>query len=112
MMETELLLEMTKIGPLVTLLIIAIFYFLRREKKLEEKLEVEQEHCDIKIEKLHNELRNSEKENLAIISSLSDLVDKLNTDTNNSNLMLTNEIKNLKEFLKDRLDYLKIRLDK
>ena len=107
----ELLLELTKVGPLAMVLITAIFYFLRREKKIEDQIDAERTDYNERIDKLHIELRNSEKENLAIISSLSDLVDKLNTNTNNSNLMLTAEIKNLKEFLKDRLDQIKHRLD-
>ncbi len=55
-MVEELLIELVKIGPIVTLLVAAVIYFLKREKKKEQE-----------IEKLNEELRESEKENLTAL---------------------------------------------
>ena len=74
----DLLLEIAKIGPVFTLLIIAIWYFLSREKKK-----------DKEIEKLNLQLRESDRDNLAVLLKVAALIDKvLDTEKTNNELLI------------------------
>lgn len=67
----DLLLTLAQQGPLISLLVIAIIYFLKREKKKD----------DI-IEGLHEELRETEKEHLVLMNKLVAYLDKINDNVN------------------------------
>lgn len=62
----ELLTELAKMGPVIAVLISAIYYFLGREKKYEEK-----------IEELNKEIREIDKENVSLLIRISATLEKL-----------------------------------
>lgn len=65
-MIEDIFITLAKNGPVVALLIAAVWYFLKREKKME-----------MKIEELNKELRESDKENVSLLIKISATLKKL-----------------------------------
>lgn len=86
---TEILKNIAEYSVVVALLVVMVIYFMNKEKKK-----------DTEISDLHKELRETEKENLTLLLKISALMDKLSVN----NDAILGDIKNLKEFIKDRLD--------
>ena len=86
---TEILTNIAEYSVVVALLVVMVIYFMNKEKKK-----------DTEISDLHKELRETEKENLTLLLKISALMDKLSVN----NDAILGDIKNLKEFIKDRLD--------
>lgn len=66
-MTEEILMSLIKMGPVVGLLVAAVWYFLAREKKLEEE-----------VYNLNKELRENEKENVTLLYKVLAWMEKLN----------------------------------
>lgn len=96
MVEMEMLMDLAKLGPIVSLLIIVIIYFLRKEKSYKEELKEK----DVENDALNDELRDSEKETLNLIHKLVGSLDKINT----SNETFHTELKSLKDYISAKLD--------
>jgi len=88
----QLLIELSRLGPVVTILVVAIIYFLRKEKGY--KLE---------ITELNKEIKDNEKESLLLINRLANTLDKLSTNKED----VVKEIASLKEFITLKLEKLK-----
>lgn len=99
----EILMELAKLSPIIALLVGGIIYLYRGIRSYKKELREEREKCEKKIENLNKELRNNERENLKMIGKLCDSLDKIS----NSNKIVHNEIKNLKEIISIKLDNLK-----
>jgi len=99
----EIGMELVKISPIVAVLVGGIIYLYRAVKSYKKELKEEREKCDEKIEDLNKELRETEKENLMLFNKLADSLDKMA----NSNKVVHNEIKNLKEIISIKLDNLR-----
>jgi len=94
-MET-LLIELAKISPVIGVLVIAIFYFLKREAKKE-----------LVIDALNEELRNAEKENLTALYKLLALIEKMEEKDKSKSDLLLKEIQEMRKSLETRLDNIK-----
>lgn len=66
-MTEEILMSLIKMGPVVALLVAAVWYFLAREKKLEEE-----------VDNLNKELRENEKQNVTLLYKVLAWMEKLN----------------------------------
>lgn len=85
----EVLIQIAKIAPVVAVLVIALRYFLKKEKIYQKQ-----------IKDLNEEVRSIEKENLIMINKLADALDKI-SDTNEN---VHKELQLLKEIIKIKLD--------
>lgn len=91
----DLLFELAKIGPVVAVLVAAVFYFYKREKSKDEQ-----------IQKLHDELRESEKENLTALHKLLAYLEKSDITEDSNHKELLNEIKSMRSSIEDKLKLL------
>lgn len=85
----EVLIQIAKIAPVIAVLVIALRYFLKKEKIYQKQ-----------IKDLNEEVRSIEKENLIMINKLADALDKI-SDTNEN---VHKELQLLKEIIKIKLD--------
>ena len=93
---TELLNQLANIAPVVAVLVVAIFYFLKKETGYKKE-----------IDELNAELRKQERESLELMSKLTTTIDKfLESDSRNKHEVIT-EIRLLKETLTNKIDSLK-----
>lgn len=91
----DILLEIAKIGPLVALLIAAIIYFLKREKKNE-----------LVVEKLQVELRETEKENLTALYKVLAFVEKMDGKDKGRSDLLLKEIQEFRKSIEEKISAL------
>jgi len=85
----EILTEVAKIGPVVAILIVAIWYFIKKEKKYQQE-----------IKDLNQSIRDNEKESLGMINKLADALDRI-ADAKGD---IHTEIVRLKEFISLKLE--------
>ena len=88
--------EIFKIGGVVSVLVIAVVYFLKKEKSYQAQ-----------IKELNVIIRQNEKDNLIILDKLSDALDSLADSQKDTNNTIHQEIKILKEFINLRLEAMK-----
>lgn len=84
-----IVISIMKLSPLVALLIFGIIYFFKKEKSYIDE-----------IKELNLEIRKIERDNLEIIDKLADAIDNLSISNDN----VHSEIKDLKSFIKEKLD--------
>lgn len=110
-MIEELLLSLAKLSPIFALLVVAIYYFYKKERYLTKQLNEERQACHNDIANLNKEMRDNERENLVIISKLSDVIDKLYDDNKDQHEVIKQQIKDemrdIKELIKDKINELK-----
>lgn len=92
----ELLMSLAKLAPVIAVLVIAVYYFLNKEKGYKQE-----------IAELNLELRKSEREALELMSKLTTTLDKMfDSDSRNKQEILV-ELRLLKETLTAKIDNLK-----
>lgn len=110
-MIEEILTSLWKISPLIAAMTLAIYYLYKKEKELKQELTQERESCHLEISDLNREMRESERENLVIISKLSDVIDKLYDDNKDQHEVIKQQIKDemrdIKELIKEKINELK-----
>ena len=110
-MIEEILSSLVKLSPVIALLVLGIYYFYKKEKELNKELNKERETCHAEISALNKEIRESERENLLIISKLSDVIDKLYDDNKDQHEQIKQQIKDemrdIRELIKDKINELK-----
>jgi hypothetical protein len=95
MME-ELLGQIAQYGVAFAVLVAAVIYFLGREKKKETE-----------IERLHQELRESEKESLTALYKTTALLDKMLEQDKTKNELILKEIDLMRLSIEAKIDALK-----
>jgi archaellum biogenesis ATPase FlaH len=90
---TEILDTLLKLGPVVSVLISVIYYL---QKKLKQS--------EMTVEKLHKNTRDSEKENIILLDSLSHALDKLTEREDNSTRLVITELRNLRDIILAKLE--------
>lgn len=110
-MIEDLLLSLAKLSPVISLLIVGIYYFYKKERYLNKVLTEERAACHTDISNLNKEMRENEKENIVIISKLSDVIDKLYDDNKDQHEVIKQQIKeemrDIKELIKEKINELK-----
>jgi gas vesicle protein len=103
--------SLLKLSPIFGLLVIAIWYLYKEKNYIKREFEDERKQSLSEISNLNKEMRESERENLIIISKLSEVVDKLYDDNKDQHEVikqaLKDEIKDIKELIKDKFNDLK-----
>lgn len=95
-MIEELLNTVAKLAPVITVLVVALFYFLKKEKAYQAQ-----------IETLNEQLRTNEREYLELMNKLTQTLDKyIDGDTKNKQEIIQ-EIKLLEATLAAKIDSLK-----
>ncbi len=89
----ELLFSIAKMSPIVAILVYALYWLQKRVEKKEEE-----------ITALNSQLRESEKTALEAFNKISDVLKSVSTDQTMSNKEVLNELKNLKEWLKEHMN--------
>ena len=92
----ELLTQIAQYGVAFTVLVAAVIYFLGREKKKEAE-----------IERLHQELRESEKESLTALYKTTALLEKMLEQDKTKNELLLKEIDLMRLSIEAKIDSLK-----
>lgn len=92
----DLLSNIAQMGVAFTVLVAAIIYFLGREKKKESE-----------IERLHQELHNSEKESLTALYKTTALLEKMLEQDKTKNELLLKEIDLMRVSIEAKIDSLK-----
>lgn len=92
----EILGNIAEYSIIVAILVAIILYFYKREEKK-----------DAEIDKLHTELRETEKENLTALLKLSALIDKMLETDKVKNELLIKEIQAMKVSIETKIDNLK-----
>jgi uncharacterized membrane protein YvbJ len=95
-MLEETLGRIAEYGVIVAILVAIILYFYKREDKK-----------DAEIEKLHNELRENEKESLTALLKLSALIDKMLETDKVKNEALLKEMAAMRTSIENKIDNLK-----
>jgi uncharacterized membrane protein YvbJ len=95
-MLEETLGRIAEYGVIVAILVAIILYFYKREEKK-----------DAEIEKLHNELRENEKESLTALLKLSALIDKMLETDKVKNEALLKEMAAMRTSIENKIDNLK-----
>jgi len=119
----EVFYEIAKLGIVFSIMCVIIYYLYHREKKLLKELkEVRDENTILsqkcsncpKQAKLTSEifdlnkiLRESEKDNLVIISKLSDVIDKISDKLDFNHEYIKEHLISIKELIKDKMDEIK-----
>jgi len=89
----EILEQLITLGPVVTVLVAVIYYLMKKLKQVEESLTI-----------LNKNTRDSEKENILLLDSLSHALDKLTEkDETNTDKLLT-ELRNLRDLILAKLE--------
>lgn len=89
----ELLLDIAKTSPLIALLVYMMWWLRSRLEKRESE-----------ISELHEKLRESEKFALETFNKVSEVLKSMSTDQLLSNKDLTNELRSLREWIKENLN--------
>lgn len=92
----DLLSNIAQMGVAFSVLVAAIIYFLGREKKKESE-----------IERLHQELRDSEKESLTALYKTTALLEKMLEQDKTKNELLLKEIDLMRLSIEAKIDSLK-----
>lgn len=92
----EVLIQIAKVAPVIAVLVIALRYFLRKEKLYQKQ-----------IKDLNDEIRQSEKDNLDILDKLANVIEKLSNNVVDNRDKVLKEIIVLKEYITLKLDNLK-----
>lgn len=93
---TEILATLSKLAPVIAVLVAGIYYFFNKEKKYVTQ-----------IDALNKELRDNERGTLEIISKLTVTLDKLVENDSASKSEIVNEIKTLREIIITKIDAIK-----
>lgn len=91
--------QLIKLGPIVTVLVLGLVYFFKKEKS--SKLEIEKERDDYRerIDELNKEIRKTEKQNIELLSKLGSAIEKLYSNTNE----ISKEVTDFKFLLIEKL---------
>lgn len=103
----EFLQSLFKLSPLIGVLVLAIWYFYRKEQTLDAELNIEKEQCRKELASLNAEMRLNEKQNIIIITKLSDVVEKMIETTDRNFDDLTEDISDLRDMIKEKLSDIK-----
>lgn len=90
---SELLDQIITLGPVVTILVAVIYYLIKKLNVAEENLT-----------KLNKNTRDSEKENIILLDSLSHTLDRLLDREDASTEKVINEIRNLRDLIISKLE--------
>lgn len=103
--------SLLKLSPIFGLLMIAIWYLYKEKKSYKQDLDDERDTCHQEIAALNKEMREGEKENLVIISKLSDVIDRLFDDNKDQHELikqaLKDEMRDIRELIKEKINELK-----
>ena len=99
----EILEEIAKQSPVISLLVCIVIYFYRKEKHYKSEITKDKNDCEEIIQNLNNEIRNIERENLLMLNKLANSLDQLAINNNTFH----NEIDSLKEFITLKIESLK-----
>lgn len=88
----ELLTEIAKLSPVFAILITWLYQSLKTIKDR-----------DKKIDELQEEIRLSEKDNMKVFQQVSETLLNISNDNTNSNGSVLREIKELREYVKDKI---------
>jgi hypothetical protein len=91
---------LSEYGIAILLLSITVYYFYKRTDKLEEELKGEREQCDAKLDTLRDEIRKSDKENIEILTKVTDVIENFN-DGNNETIKY---LKSIRTLIKNKTD--------
>jgi len=89
----EILDQLITLGPVVSILVAIIYYLMKKLKTAEESLS-----------ELNKNTRDSEKENILLLDSLSHALDKLSEKENNSTEKVITELRNLRDLIMAKLE--------
>ena len=90
---TEILDTLLALGPVVSILIAVILYLHKKLKASEEE-----------VKELHKGTRDSDKQNIIILESLSNALDKLSEKENNSTDKIITELRSLRDLILAKLE--------
>lgn len=90
---SEILDTLLSLGPVVSVLV-AIIYFLQKKLKIAEET----------IKEMNKETRDSDKENILLLDSLSHALDKLSERESNSTTTIIQELRNLRDLIISKLE--------
>ena len=90
---SEILDTLLALGPVVSVLV-AIIYFLQKKLKIAEET----------IKEMNKETRDSDKENILLLDSLSHALDKLSERESNSTTVIIQELRNLRDLIISKLE--------
>jgi len=96
-MIEEILKTLMQLGPVVTILVAVIFYL---NKKLTKKEEI----CEEEIDRLHSELRETEKENLTAMYKILAFVEKIDGKDKSRSDILLKELQETRKSIEDKLN--------
>lgn len=99
--------SIVKLSPIFGVLVVIIYYLYTEKKVLKKELDVERDKCHSDIAALNREIRDNEKENITIISKLSDVLDKMSDRINSNHDDVKEQLKDLKSMIFDKINELK-----
>lgn len=88
------------LSPIIALLIAIILYLMKQNSLYKIDIAKERQKSDDIITSLNAEIRQSEKDNLGMLSKLTDSLDKLS----NNNKLFHQELRGLKEYIQLKLE--------
>lgn len=91
-MEESLIMSIAKLSPVFAVLALWLWQTLKRLTEREKE-----------ITTLQESIRSTEKDNMKLFSQVSETLINITNDTENSNETVVREIKELREFVKERL---------
>jgi predicted CopG family antitoxin len=107
----EILDSVIRMSPVFAVLVAAIYYFYKKEGDMDKAMRKERDKCHQEISDLNKEMREGEKENLLIISKLSDVIDRLFDDNKDQHELikqaLKDEMRDIRELIKEKINELK-----
>jgi len=106
-MIEEILIGIAKLSPVFALLIVAIYYLYKEKNSISKELKDERDKCHTQISNLNKEIRDNEKENINIISKLSDVMDKMSEKIEDNHDDIKDQLRDVKELIKDKINELK-----
>jgi len=91
-----LLMKLAQLAPVISLLVVAVIYFLKREKKY-----------SIQISSLHKELREQDKSNLTALLKVTTVLDKVLDNSKVETDKIINDITEMRKSIEEKLNNLK-----
>lgn len=106
-MIEEILTGIAKLSPLFAGLVIAIYYLYKEKIALKNELNEERNKCHSEISSLNKEMRENERQNINIISKLSDVIDKMSEKIDDNHQDIKDQLRDVKDLIKEKINELK-----
>lgn len=106
-MIEEILTGIAKLSPIFALMVLVIYYLYKEKKSLKDELNEERTKCHADISALNKEMRDNERENINIISKLSDVIDKMSDKIDDHHDDIKEQMRDIKELIKEKINELK-----